>query len=275
MASMRDREKRAMPRLLSVNVGLPRDVAWRGKTVHTAVWKTSVQGRRMVRRLNIDGDGQGDLAGHGGEHRAVFIYQIDSYRYWQNHLGRSDFTFGEFGENFTVEGLSDDEVCIGDHYRIGSAVFEVTQPRVTCYRIGIRMNEPRMAALLVSHGRPGFYFRVLEEGEVEAGEEIIKVASGAERMTVAQVNALLYLPGHRREELERALRIPALSAGWKNSFQALLQQELSAGPASGNAGLAPSDVSLSLPAWRGFRPMRVTAKTRERSDVVSLVFGPA
>jgi MOSC domain-containing protein YiiM len=184
-----------MARLISVNVGLPRDIAWQGKTVHTAVWKTSVQGRRMVRRLNIDGDGQGDLAGHGGEHRAVFVYQIDSYRYWQNHLGRSDFTFGEFGENFTVEGLSDDEVCIGDHYRIGSAVFEVTQPRVTCYRIGIRMNEPRMAALLVSHGRPAFYFRVLEEGEVEAGDEIVRVTQGPETMTISDVNALLYKPG--------------------------------------------------------------------------------
>ena len=107
---------------------------------------------------------------------------------------------GQFGENFTVEGLPDDEVCIGDRYRIGSALFEVTQPRVTCYRVGIRMDEPRMAALLVSHGRPGFYFRVIEEGEVEAGEEIIKVASGAERMSVAETNALLYLPGHRREE---------------------------------------------------------------------------
>jgi hypothetical protein len=104
-----------MARLISVNVALPRDIAWQGKTVHTAVWKTSVQGRRMVRRLNIEGDGQGDLAGHGGGHRAVFIYQIDSYRYWQNHLVRSDFTFGEFEEHFTVEGLSDDEVCIGDH----------------------------------------------------------------------------------------------------------------------------------------------------------------
>jgi ferredoxin-NADP reductase len=132
-----------------------------------------------------------------------------------------------------------------------------------------------MAALLVSHGRPGFYFRVLEEGEVEAGEEIIKVTSGAEQMTVAQVNALLYLPGHDREELERALRIPALSGGWKSSFQALLQQELSAGPASGNPGLAPSDISLSPPAWRGFRPMRVAAKTRESVDVISLGFEPA
>jgi MOSC domain-containing protein YiiM len=159
-------------RLLSVNVGLPRDVAWAGKTVHTAVWKEPVRGRRMARRLNIDGDGQGDLAGHGGEHRAVFVYQIDSYRYWQSELRRNDFTHGQFGENFTVDGLSDQEVCIGDRYQIGSALFEVTQPRVTCYRIGIRMNEPQMAALLVARGRPGFHFRVLKEGEVEADDEI-------------------------------------------------------------------------------------------------------
>ena len=170
-----------MARLLSVNVGLPNDIAWRGQTVHTAVWKRAVSGRRMARRLNLDGDGQGDLIGHGGEHRAVFVYQIDCYRYWQRELGRDDFSFGQFGENFSVEGLPDDEVCIGDRFRIGSALFEVTQPRVTCYRIGIQMNEPRMAALLVSRDRPSFYFRVLEEGEVEAGEEIIKIAAGPSR----------------------------------------------------------------------------------------------
>ena len=214
-----------MARLLSVNVGLPRDIEWQGKTVHTAVWKTPVQGRRMTRRLNVDGDGQGDLAGHGGEHRAVFVYQIESYRYWQNQLGRNDFTYGQFGENFTVEGLADTEVCIGDHYRIGDALFEVTQPRVTCYRVGIRMNEPQMAALLVSHGRPGFYFRVLEEGEVGAGDEIVKVKAGPERVTVAEINALLYLPGHPASGLERALRIPALSAGWRTSLEALLDLE--------------------------------------------------
>src|SRR6476646_7419744 len=164
-----------MARLLSVNVGLPRDIAWRGNTVHTAIWKDPVQDRRMVRRLNIDGDKQGDLLGHGGEHRAVFVYQIESYRYWQDRLGRSDFTYGQFGENFTVEGLADDEVCIGDRYRIGEALFEVTQPRVTCYRVGIRMNEPAMPSLLVAHHRPGFYLRVLEEGPVQAGDEIEKV----------------------------------------------------------------------------------------------------
>jgi MOSC domain-containing protein YiiM len=243
--------------LLSLNVGLPRDFAWREKTVHTAIWKAPVQGRRLVRRLNIDGDGQGDLAGHGGEHRAVFVYQIDSYHYWQSQLGRNDFTYGQFGENFTVDGLSDQEVCIGDRYRVGSALFEVTQPRVTCYRVGIRMNEPKMAALLVAHGRPGFYFRVLEEGEVEAGDEIVKVAAGLERMTVFEINALLYVPGHPRSQLERALRIPALSAGWRASFHALLEQEQSGGELTGNAGLAPAS---ALRRGRGSAPYGFRAR---------------
>ena len=261
-----------MARLLSLNVGLPRDVAWQGRTVHTAIWKEAVRGRRMVRRLNIDGDGQGDLAGHGGEHRAVFVYQIESYRYWQNQLGRTDFVYGQFGENFTVEDLSDDEVCIGDHYRVGSALFEVTQPRVTCYRIGIRMDQPQMASLLVSHGRPGFYFRVLEEGEVEAGDEIVRVVQGPESMTVSEVNALLYKPGHPADRLERASRIPALSAGWSSSFKALLEQTRSAGAATGNAGLARA--AGPKPAWAGFRPLRVTGKTRESNSVTSLQVEP-
>lgn len=140
--------------LLSVNVRLPQDVVWQGRTVHTAVWKKPVTGPRMVRRLNIDGDGQGDLAGHGGEQRAVFVYQIESYQYWQERLSRDDFSHGQFGENFTVQGLADDQVCIGDRYQIGGAVFEVTQPRVTCFRTGIRLNDPQMPALLVSQHRP-------------------------------------------------------------------------------------------------------------------------
>ena len=262
-----------MPQLLSVNVGLPRDIAWRGETVRTAVWKEPVQGPRMVRRLNIDGDGQGDLVGHGGEQRAVFVYQMDSYHYWERHFGRHDFIFGQFGENFTVDGLSDEEVCIGDHYRIGSALFEVTQPRVTCYRVGIRMNEPQMAALLVAHRRPGFYFRVLHEGEVEAGDEIVKVADGPERMTVAEINAMLYLGRHSQEQLERALRVPALSPGWKASFQALLEQALSGKMAGGNPGLAPA--SGPPPAWQGFRPLRVSRIERESRSIVSLVLVPA
>jgi len=252
-----------MPRLLSVNVGLPRDIKWRGRTVHTGIWKSSVPGRCRVRRLNVDGDGQGDLAGHGGEHRAVFVYQIESYRHWEEKLGRSDFVYGQFGENFTVEGLADDAVCIGDRYRIGGALFEVTQPRVTCYRIGIRMDEPRMPALLTSSGRPGFYFRVLEEGDVGAADEITKVADGSGRMTVAQINALLYSGSHPRDRLERALRIEALSQGWKTSFEALLEEH----GVDGNAGLVPQ--AAAHPAVPGFHRLGVVEVKQESADVVS------
>ena len=259
-------ERRA-GRLLSVNVGLPRDVTWRGRTVHTAVWKLPVAGPRMVRRLNIDGDGQGDLAGHGGEHRAVFVYQIESYRYWQEQLGRDDFSYGQFGENFTVTGMADDQVCIGDRYRIGEAVFEVTQPRVTCYRVGIRMNDARMPALLVSHHRPGFYFRVLREGAVQSGDEIIQLAAGPEAMTVAEIDALLYLPGHPRQQVPRALRIPALADGWKASFQAILAQSETGSGAAGNAGLAAVSPP---PAWPGFRRLAVTAVEPESGSVISV-----
>ena len=249
--------------LVSVNVGMPRDVPWQGKNVFTGVFKDPVTGPRRVRKLNVDGDGQGDLAGHGGEERAVFVYQLDSYRYWERELRRDDFVYGQFGENFTVEGLSDDSVCIGDRYQIGSAVFEVTQPRVTCYRVGIRMNDPRIPALLVSHRRPGFYFRVLEEGEVQAGDEILRLAPGPEQMTVVEVDTLLYLPGHPRQQLVRALRIPALSPGWQASFRALVDGEAD----SGNAGLSTTSPP---PAWPGFRRLTVSAIERESDSVISI-----
>jgi ferredoxin-NADP reductase/MOSC domain-containing protein YiiM/ferredoxin len=257
-----------MARLLSVNVGLPRDIEWNGRTVRTAIWKSPVSGRCRVGHLNLDGDGQGDLAGHGGEQRAVFVYQIDSYLYWEQQLRRTDFVHGQFGENFTIEGLPDDAVCIGDRYRIGSALFEVTQPRVTCYRVGIRTNEPRMPALLTSSGRPGFYFRVLQEGEVEAGDEIVKVGEAKERMTVAEINALLYSAEHPRDRLERAVRIDALSAGWRASFGALLQSR-----PGGNAGLVPE--AAAHPAAPGFRPLIVTAIDHESVDVLSLTMKSA
>ncbi len=253
-----------MPRLLSVNVGLPRDIEWKGRTVHTAIWKDSVPDRCRVGRLNVDGDGQGDLNGHGGEQRAVFVYQIESYRYWEEHLGRTDFVHGQFGENFTIEGLTDDVVCIGDRYQIGSALFEVTQPRVTCYRVGIRMNEPRMPALLTSSGRPGFYLRVHREGEVGAGDEIVKVGEAKERMTIAEINALLYSSKHPPDRLQRAVGIAALSPGWRSSFEELLR---------GNSGLAPA--AAAHPAAPGFRPRTVTTIEHESADVLSLTIGSA
>jgi len=253
-------------RVLSVNVGQPRDVIWQGRTVHTAVWKDPVDGPQLVRRLNIDGDGQGDLAGHGGEQRAVFVYQIESYRYWQDYLSRDDFSYGQFGENLTVQGLADNEVCIGDRYRIGSAVFEVSQPRVTCYRVGIRMDDARMPALLISHHRPGFYFRVLREGTVQAGDDIVLVTRGPEAMTVADVDALLYLPGHSHHQISRALLIPALSPGWKVSFEAILSQGAGL-DATGNAGLTAVSPP---PAWAGFRPLNVTDIEPESESVISV-----
>jgi MOSC domain-containing protein YiiM/ferredoxin-NADP reductase/ferredoxin len=256
-----------MARLLSVNVGLPRDIEWKGRIVHTGIWKNPVHSRCRVGRLNLDGDGQGDLGGHGGEQRAAFVYQIESYRYWQERLNRTDFVHGQFGENFTIEGLPDDAVCIGDRFQIGSALFEVTQPRVTCYRVGIRTNEPRMPALLTSSGRPGFYFRVLREGTVGAGDEIVKVGEANERMTVAEINALLYSPDHARDRLQRALRIEALSPGWRASFEALLQSQTTAG-GSGNAGLVPA--AAAHPVAPGFQPLAVVAIDRESADVLSV-----
>jgi ferredoxin-NADP reductase/MOSC domain-containing protein YiiM len=236
-------------------------VAWHDKTVYTGIWKQPVQGPRMVRRLNIDGDGQGDTVGHGGEQRAVLVYQIQSYGYWQRHFGRDDFSYGQFGENLTVDGLADDEVCIGDRYRIGAAEFEVTQPRVTCYRVGLRLGEPEMAALLVSHHRPRFYMRVIHEGHVQAGDQIVKTRTGPAALSVAATDGLLYLPGRDPAMLCRALLIPALSPGWQQSFRELL--------ASG-AGAATTPSITSEPAWSGFRSLRVAKVVRETATVSSI-----
>src|SRR5258708_4403677 len=255
-----------MNAIVSINVGLPKDVKWRGKTVRTAIWKQPVNGRVLATRLNLIGDAQADLSGHGGEQRAVMVYQLASYRYWENYLRRSDLVYGNFGENFTVEGLADDEICIGDRFRIGSAIFEVSQPRVTCYKVGLRLNHPEMPALLVSHHRPGFYLRVIQEGEVGAGDRIEKIADGPEQMTVAEIDALLYSAHHPVEALRRAIRIPALSPGWQGSMRALLDAA-EKGEDVGNAGLSPRP---ALPiSWRGFRPLKVVASSNEGIDVRS------
>ncbi|MFD6549711.1 MOSC domain-containing protein, partial [Streptomyces sp. NPDC058398] len=243
-----------MATLLSVNVGTPKDVSWQGRTVHTGAWKTPVRGRRMVRRLNVEGDGQGDLAGHGGEMRAVLVYQSQSYRYWAGQLGRSDLTFGMFGENLTVDGLPDDEVCVGDRYRIGEAEFEVTQPRVTCYRVGMRLGEPAMASLLVAHHRPGFYMRVITEGQVGSGDEITLTRRGPEQLSVTDTDALLYLPDRDPVKLRSALRIAALSPGWQRSFEELATEQQPARKAG----------------WPGFRPMRVARIVPETAGVSSV-----
>jgi ferredoxin-NADP reductase/MOSC domain-containing protein YiiM len=241
------------PSLLSLNVGLPRDVPWEGRTVHTGVWKYPVDGPRLVRRLNIDGDGQGDLQGHGGEQRAVLVYQAQSLRHWREVFNRDDIGHGSFGENFSVDGLADDEVCIGDRYRIGDAEFEVTQPRVTCFRVGMRLGEPELPALMVSHHRPGFYMRVIREGHVRAGDAIVKTRSGPGGVTVADTDALLYLPDPDQAKLRTAVGIPALSPGWRGSFRDML-----------------GDAAATAPAWAGFRPLRVTGVEPESDTVTSI-----
>jgi ferredoxin-NADP reductase/MOSC domain-containing protein YiiM/ferredoxin len=258
--------ERNSPVLVSVNVGLPKDVPWQGKTVHTGVWKHPVHGPAMARRLNIGGDGQGDLAGHGGEQRAVLVYQLDSYRHWQEHFGWDEVSYGQFGENLTVEGMADDEVCIGDRYRIGEAEFEVTQPRVTCYRVGLRLGEPELPALLVSHHRPGFYMRVITEGQIQADDAIVKTATGPGALSVADTDALLYLPGRDPAKLRAALQIPALSPGWQGSFRdlAAAAQDDSVTPPAGGG-----------PAWPAFRQLRVEKVVVESAGVSSIYLAAA
>lgn len=252
-----------MATLVSVNVGMPKHVQWKNSTIVTGIWKTPVDGPVMVRRLNIDGDGQGDLAGHGGEQRAVMVYQTESYDFWGEYLARDDLAPGDFGENFTVSGLADDEVCIGDRYRIGDAEFEVTQPRVTCFRLGIRLNEPQMPKLLVSQRRPGFYFRVIREGQVRAGDDVVRTRRGLHELSVSDVDALLYLPDRDRGQLRKIVEVPALSTGWLQSFRDMLAAHEASGVLTG----PPIGTE---PGWNGFRALQVTAVHHETSAVVSI-----
>jgi ferredoxin-NADP reductase/MOSC domain-containing protein YiiM/ferredoxin len=254
-------------RLVSVNVGKPKDVDWRGKTIHTGVWKTPVDGPIMVRRLNIDGDGQGDLAGHGGEQRAVMVYQTEAYAYWKSYFARDDLRPGHFGENFTVDGLSDRDVCIGDRYRIGEAEFEVTQPRVTCFRVGMRLGHPEMPSLLVSHHRPGFYFRVLTEGHVQAGDEIVRTRRDRNELSVADVDALLYLPDRNMDQLRKVVEVSALSPGWQQSFRDMMA-------AHENSTVPTARPLKAESGWTGFRRLEVAATHRESPTVLSIELEP-
>jgi ferredoxin-NADP reductase/MOSC domain-containing protein YiiM len=264
-----EQTRRLSGKVISVNVGKPREVEWRGQNIRTAIWKSPVQGRVMARKLNLDGDGQADLIGHGGENRAMLIYQLDSYHYWQQLLKEKPYEMGWFGENLTVEGLPDSEVCVGDRFRIGEALVEVTQPRVTCYRLGIRTGRPEMPSLVVQHGRPGFYVRILEEGTIGANDPIELVTSNQARMSVTSVDQLLYLGKHPTDELQRALSIDALSEGWKGSFRELLNAQHN-GPLVGNPGLSQD---ANKEPWQGFKPLVVLETQSESPDVQSIVLG--
>jgi len=206
-------------KLLSVNVSLAKEVTYKGKTIITGIFKEPVEGRVKVNTLNLEGDGQADLIAHGGEQRAVLVYSYENYTFWENELNRKDFKMGQFGENFTVEGMLDEDIHIGDRFQIGTALFEVSQPRVTCYKLAIKMDIEGFYNQVLKSNRPGFYFRVLEEGEVGSGDLIEKVHEDPVRMTVAEMNRLLYFELDNMDDARKALRIEALSPGWRKSFE--------------------------------------------------------
>lgn len=211
-------------KLLFVNIAQPREVSYidrrgREKTTSTGIFKQAVPGRLILRTLNLDGDGQADLIGHGGIDKAVYAYTVENYRYWANELGRTDFVpAGQFGENFTVEGMPDDEIWIGDVFRVGGALVEVTQPRVPCFKLGIRMGIEGFQERFAQSCRVGFYLRVLEEGEVGAGDTFVRVGETRVGMTVHEIMHLLYFDPDNLEDAKKALDIEALSPGWRQSF---------------------------------------------------------
>lgn len=210
--------------LLSVNVGQPRDVSYldrkgREKATTTGIFKEPVAGRVMLRTLNLEGDGQADLNGHGGIYKAAYVYSVENYKFWSDELSRRDFVpAGQFGENFTTDGMTDETVHIGDVFHIGGALVEVTQPRVPCFKLGIRMGIEGFHKQFAENCRVGFYLRVLEEGEVGAGDEVTQVREGPVRMTVREIMHLLYFEPDNIEGAKKALEIPALSPGWRQSF---------------------------------------------------------
>jgi MOSC domain-containing protein YiiM len=204
--------------LISVNVSLPKEVQHKRKTVRTGIFKEPVEGRVMLRELNLDGDGQGDLTVHGGVHQAVYVYPFEHYEYWQEKLGRTDLTFGQFGENFTVMGMLEDQIHIGDIFRVGAAMVQVTQPRVPRYKLAIKMQLPQFPKLFMASARTGFYLRVLQEGEVGAGDVIERIDIDPEPMSVQEVFRLAFVNQDNRAALKKAVDLRGLSPGWQSMF---------------------------------------------------------
>lgn len=209
-------------KLLSVNVSQPKEVSYNGERIKTGIFKEPVSGRTMMRRLNLDGDGQGDPSVHGGVHKAVYVYPMEHYDYWKHELGRDDLTYGKFGENLTVEGMLEETVHIGDVFRVGEALVEVSQPRVPCFKLGIKMRNPRIVKPFLESKRVGFYVRVLEEGEVGAGDAIERTKVGEGQMTVKEIVHLRHFDTANTEAAEKAANLPALTPSWRDSFMEIL-----------------------------------------------------
>jgi MOSC domain-containing protein YiiM len=213
-------------KVLSVNVGLPRKVLFDGKIITTAIFKDPVEGPIMLRKLNLDGDKQADLTVHGGVNKAVYSYPAEHYDYWRKQLPDIDLMWGMFGENFTTEGLMEDDVNIGDQLRIGSAKLIATQPRMPCYKLGVKFGRMDMIRRFLASGRPGIYFKVLGEGKIRVGDNIKIIRKDKNKVSVKDV-VHLYVNRDRAENIEmmrRATKILALPEGWKNEFQANIER---------------------------------------------------
>jgi len=209
-------------KLLSIQVSKPKTVPYRNDEMTTGIFKEPIEGRVMLRQLNLDGDGQADLQAHGGIYKAVYVYPHENYAYWADELDRDDLRYGQFGENFTVEGMLEIDVNVGDIYRVGDALVQVTQPRVPCYKLAHKMGIPTFVKTFMQANKPGFYLRVLEEGEVGTGDEITLETPDPVGMSVAEMNYLLYFDKKNVENARRALGIEGMSPGWRGSFEAIV-----------------------------------------------------
>jgi MOSC domain-containing protein YiiM len=205
-------------KLISLNVGLPRDVVWKGRTVTTGIFKEPVEGPVRLRKLNLDGDRQADLSVHGGPEKAVYAYPSEHYDYWRDVLPGTELPWGKFGENFTTEGLLEDALNIGDRFAIGSALVMVTQPRMPCYKLGVKFGRDDILKLFLKSRRSGFYFSVLEEGDLAAGDAFELVSRDPAGITVADITSLYANEERDLELMKRAIALEALPSGWRNYF---------------------------------------------------------
>jgi MOSC domain-containing protein YiiM len=251
-------------RLVSINVSLPRTVDHEGRKVSTGIYNEPIAGRVMVRKLNLDGDRQADLSVHGGIYKAVYFYDLESYRYWREELARDDLSYGHFGENFTVEGMPDDQIHIGDVFRIGGALLEVTQPRTPCFKLEMKMGLPGFSRQFVTSGRSGFYCRIIEEGEVGVADPIKLVTVGPERITVREFAHLYYFGYDNKERIRRVLQLPSLPPEWRGAFEKIVA---TAGDKA-KRGKAPAR------AWKGFRTFVVDRKVPESETITSFYLLP-
>ncbi|MDZ8228154.1 MOSC domain-containing protein [Nostoc sp. ChiVER01] len=216
-------------KLISVNVGLPREVTWKGKPVRTGIFKEPVNSRVMVRELNLDGDRQADLTVHGGVDKAVYVYPFEHYDYWRSELPDTELTPGIFGENFTVTGFKEEEINIGDRFKIGNVELMVTQPRLPCYKLGIRFGRSDMVKRFLASRRTGFYFRVLQEGEVGVGDTLELMSRDTNNITVTDITKLYVREQNNPELLHRAAQLQALPESWRDYFQEQIRQRPSGG----------------------------------------------